>query len=46
MDKPDFFLPILLFFNIQGLGYSFGVMLEPLMNEFHVGAGSVSFVGK
>ena len=28
------------------MGYSFGVMLEPLMEEFHVGAGSVSFVGK
>ena len=27
------------------MGYSFGVMLEPLMTEFKVGAGSVSFVG-
>ena len=30
---------------IDGMGYSFGVMLQPLMHEFHVGAGEVSFVG-
>ena len=30
---------------IDGMGYSFGVMLEPLMHEFHVGAGQVAFVG-
>ena len=30
---------------IDGMGYSFGVMLEPLMREFHVGAGEVAFVG-
>ena len=30
---------------IGGMGYSFGVMLQPLMHEFHVGAGEVSFVG-
>ena len=30
---------------IDGMGYSFGVMLEPLMHEFHVGAGHVAFVG-
>ena len=30
---------------IDGMGYSFGVMLQPLMHEFHVGAGHVAFVG-
>lgn len=30
---------------IDGMGYSFGVMLQPLMHEFNVGAGEVSFVG-
>ena len=30
---------------IDGMGYSFGVMLQPLMYEFHVGAGEISFVG-
>ena len=30
---------------IDGMGYSFGVMLQPLMHEFHVGAGQVAFVG-
>ena len=30
---------------IDGMGYSFGVMLHPLMHEFHVGAGEVFFVG-
>ena len=30
---------------IDGMGYSFGVMLQPLMHKFHVGAGEVSFVG-
>ena len=30
---------------IDGMGYSFGVMLQPLMHEFHVGAGEISFVG-
>lgn len=30
---------------IDGMGYSFGVMLQPLMHEFCVGAGQVAFVG-
>ena len=42
----SFFRFYCLMIVIQGLGYTFGVMLEPLMSEFHVGAGSVSFVGK
>ena len=27
---------------IDGMGYSFGVMLQPLMHEFHVGADEVA----
>ena len=27
------------------MGYSFGVLLPPMMEEFQAGAGSVSFVG-
>ena len=30
---------------IDGMGYSFGVLLEPLKQEFKTGAGSVAFVG-
>eukprot|EP00092_Neocalanus_flemingeri_P021648 GFUD01023481.1.p1 GENE.GFUD01023481.1~~GFUD01023481.1.p1 ORF type:complete len:462 (+),score=95.14 GFUD01023481.1:81-1388(+) len=30
---------------IDGMGYSFGVLLEPMKEEFKTGAGSVSFVG-
>ena len=30
---------------IDGMGYSFGMMLQPLMQEFSEGAGWVSFVG-
>lgn len=30
---------------IDGLAYSFGVLMEPLQKEFEAGAGSVSFVG-
>ena len=30
---------------VDGMGYSFGVMLQPLMHEFHVGAFWVSIAG-
>jgi len=30
---------------IDGLGYSFGVLLEPIQREFQAGSGSASFVG-
>jgi len=30
---------------IDGLGYSFGVLLEPIQREFKAGSGSASFVG-
>ena len=30
---------------IDGMGYSFGVMLDPLKEDFQAGAGSVAFVG-
>ena len=30
---------------IDGMGYSFGVLLEPMRMEFKTGAGSVAFVG-
>ena len=30
---------------IDGIGYSFGILLDPLREEFKAGAGSVAFVG-
>ena len=30
---------------IDGIGYSFGVLLQPLKEEFQAGAGAVAFVG-
>ena len=30
---------------IDGMGYSFGVLLEPMRDEFNSGVGKVAFVG-
>ena len=32
-------------FTLDGIGYSFGVMLQPLSDEFKSGTGAISFVG-